>query len=140
LIGIRIQEHGLTNFLCCFVARTSETWWIFDGLSVNPPHNSFTLSQLCSLFSVSRYPVSFRENQSTVYTYWVFPVVSQPSKELSQANDVVVLFLGPCLVLGKARTFCHRPSMFMLFNNTVNTLAQESWLTFCLQDPDKNRN
>jgi hypothetical protein len=49
-------------------------------------------------------------------------------------------------VLGKARTFlgaplhhdhlfffgavCHRPSMFMLFNNTVNTLAQESWLTF----------
>ena len=71
-----------------------------------------------------------------------------PSKELSQANDVELLFLGPCLVLGKARTFyglhctpppgfygvfCLRPSMLMLFNNTVNTLALKSWPLFACE-------
>lgn len=84
-----LKQSGFSGILYHFVCLS-----VLHTLHVDPSYRALR----CSAFKVL-----LQTSESPIVNTYLFCVVSQPSKKLSQANDVVVLFLGPCLVLGKAR-------------------------------------
>ena len=102
-----IQDSGTQSisfllFCSTKILKLSGFSRIFYVFLVYPPHSSSRSDCVLPFVAIQCPFPNYRVPYSSIY---VSPVVSQPSKKLSQANDVAVLFLGPCLVLGKARTF-----------------------------------